>query len=441
MSNGYPPVSVAEIGDTARWSPATNTNTEPGFANTYGPGSDNPGGMLAAAVPAVGVGALSLYLLYQRHLQDKARADALKAEKQADLQDQLPGFHAKDVLLGSALGGGAGLIYDLAAKHDEKEKRLPKALKRILGGAAIGGVGANLLGDRLRRYISNTLIPGDYGVSNKARQLLPTSFKKFVDAAVLDKPSFDEKDLADVQNVFHGNKQLADDALNARRELIRIGFGVHSNKPNSDYWQKNKAVGTPDYYSLNEQNPAYRRIRDNLFGPDPDPDGAARANLKEMLKDPTTIINNENAYGQWWGSGLFGAGTLLGGQQIVVPPAGSRKPYIGRVLDRFDVTPEKAHTDYVGNAFRSGKALKPSWWSAIAAPQDSTAYTRGQEPQTNAQLVGGLIPRVIWDKLLTKRHPWVSQQFAISPDRRTSILPFVPGEPGSLELLRESGQK
>lgn len=439
MSDGYPQVSVAQIGPTARHSPATNANTEPGFANTYGPGSDNPGGMLAAAVPAVGVGALSLYLLYQRHLQDKAREEALKAEKQADLQSQLPGFHAKDVLLGSALGGGAGLIYDLAAKHDKNEKRLPKALKRILGGAAIGGVGANLLGDRLRRYISNTLIPGDYGVSNKARQLLPTSFKKFVDAAILDKPSFDEKDLADQQAVFHGNKTLAEDALNARRELIRIGFGVHSNKPDSDYWQKNKAVGTPDYYSLNEQNPNYRSIRENLFGPELGTE--AEDNLKAVLKDPTNIINTENANGQWWGSGLFGAGTLLGGQQVVVPPTGGRKPYIGRVLDRFDITPEKAHTDYVSNELRAGRVLKPSWWSSQATPGGSTAYTAGKEPQTNAQLVGGLIPRMLWDKLLTKRHPWVSQQFAISPDRRTSILPFIPGEPGSLELLRESGQK
>jgi len=405
----------------AQRTPGLMESADPGTANAYGPGSDAAGGLLTAALPAAGIGALSLYLLYRRKLQDEQEAQKQLPQKQADLQSQLPGLHPKDILLGSALGGGAGLLYDLAAEQKPGEKRLPKALKRILGGAAIGGLGANLVGDRARRYISNTVLPVNYDTSSKLEQLLPGSLQRFIDAAIYDKPSF--------------NANVGDVGM-ARRELNRIAFGVHRASPDTDYWQQNKTVGGPSYYSVNEQNPRYKQLRDVLFGARAD---EAKANLKKLLTNPAKIIHRENTKPDnlgWITRGLFGADTLLGGQQVILPPSGTN-PQLGRVLDRYDVTPSNADILYATDAAKKLKVLRPSWWSAQKSTDGLDAYSQGAV-QTNKQFMGGLLSRLVWDKILTEKHPWISQQFSVTP-AGNGWIPGLTRTPGEFQLLREDG--
>jgi hypothetical protein len=432
MSEAVPALSVDAASDYVKGLPGMSSKTEPGFANTYGPGADTPGGLVAAALPAAGIGALSLYLLYRRKMQDEQEAQ----KKQADLQSQLPGLHPKDILLGAAAGGGAGLLYDLAAESKPGEKRLPKALKRILGGAAIGGVGANLIGDRARRYITNTAIPLDYNASDKVKQLMPGSLKRFIDAAILDKPSFDPKRVQEYVNTTESSPEDIAAMIGARRELNRIAFGVHKPSASSDYWQYNKGNKGPGYYSVNESNPNYKTIREQLFGPR---SSTARGIIGAVTQDPVNAAVGENkATGRakgWRNSGLFGSDTLLGTQQVAIPPR-EKYPVIGRVLDRFDITPDQDELSYAQDAVKKFRIFSPEWW---ASKYEGGGYRQNQEEiPTNKAFMGGLISRLIWDKILTEKHPWVSQQFRMSKASPV-VIPNKVYWPGKFELLKEDG--
>lgn len=433
MSGLNSPLSVDQASQIAKNTPALARNTEPGFANTYGPGTSSPGGLLESAVPVAGVGALGLALLYRRYLQDKREREA-KHIKQADLaalKSQLPGLHAKDMLLGGAIGGGAGLLYDLA-KGAPKGKRLRSAVQRILGGAATGALGANLLGDRFRRYHSNVMIPAGYDATEKAKQLVPKSLGQFLDAAVYDKPAFDPKDLAALKPHFGEN---VDTVVGARRELNRIAQGVHSKNPNTDYWQKNKGTAGPDYYSLNEQSPKYLKNLAQLFGPQ------NNENLKALLAKPDEIIATENQNtdprytGAWQTSGLFGADTLLGGQQVVATRDG--KNIVGRVLDRYDMTPSQPELQEAGKAVRNLDILNPFWW---AKQREKTPGDYNKPDTTNAGFMANLLSRLAWDRVLTEEHPWVSQNFKITPAQAASWFPWRKAQPAQLQLNTEAGK-
>jgi hypothetical protein len=434
MSEAAPTLSVDAASDYVKGLPGMSSQTEPGFANTYGNGSDTPSGIMAAALPAAGIGALSLYLLYRRKMQDEQEAQ----KKQASFRSQLPGLHPKDILLGAAAGGGAGLLYDLAAGTKPGEKRLPKALKRILGGAAIGGAGANLIGDRARRYITNTTIPLDYDAADKVQQLMPGSLKRFIDAAILDKPSFNPKRVQEYINTLKMKGTPGDPGpddlpavINARRELNRIAFGVHTPNATADYWQYNKGDKGPGYYSVNESNPNYKTIREQLFGPR---SATARGIIGAVTQYPAEAIAGQNlAKKQWRTSGLFGADTLMGGQQVALPPS-AKSPQIGRVLDRFDVTPAQDEITYAQDAVKKFKIFNPEWWTS---EKETPGYSN-TKTETNRQFMGGLISRLIWDKILTEKYPWVSQQFRMSRAAPV-VIPNKVYWPGKFELLKEDG--
>jgi hypothetical protein len=419
-----PTLSVDDASNYARQTLGINSESEPGFANTYGRGAANTGGLLLAALPAAGVTALSLYWLQKRKQQDARKAKKQSPEKQASLISQIPGLHPKDILLGATVGGGAGLLYDALAKHDPNEARLPKALKRIIGGAAIGGVGANIIGDRARRYISNTVLPVDYGVSNKLQQLKPKSFKHFVDAAIYDKPVFDGQLAAGYQTAAEIDPKTFGAMVLARRELQRIGFGVE--RPGAEsIWQRNRSGKGPEYYSLNEKNPLYEKLRERLFGAEsPTARGILSDNTPSIVESAKIENATNKQEGGWKRTGLFGSDTLLGGQQVIIPDSNSPK-VIGRVLDRYDVTPANDEMNYATNAVRNLNILKPSWWAEKPELNKSDRYG----VQTNKEFVGSLLARLVWDRILTEKHPWVSQQFSI--DRSNVNNP--------LQLLRENG--
>jgi hypothetical protein len=448
-----PGLSVDTASQLAKSDPVLAKNTEPGFANTYG----KPEGLSLAhgliAAPALGMGALSLYLLYQKKKQDER--DRLEAEQLnpklaslADIKAQLPGVHVPDILLGGAGGAAAGALYDYF-KGAPKEKRYATALKRILGGAAIGAAGTNLLGDRARRYITNSVAgPFGYDAGNILQQLKPRSLQHVIDAAVLDKPSYDPAALAKITPHFGNNPEIALTATNARRELGRIGMGVHSTRPDSDIWQRNVGGKGPDYYSLNEKNKEYLKHLQHLFLPSqlrpnalfsyedakanippgqlPTPEqwAASQKNIdvSNLFKQPGAgipFINNES---DWRNVDMLGSQSLLGSQQVIAKPDGQN--LAGRILDRYDVTPSAQDSRNALMNLLTGKFLSSSWRNQTPAGND---YTRGQ---TNAQILKGTLGRELLDKILIKQSPWVSQRFQ-----------FKPSEIGGygLQLQKEDG--
>lgn len=420
MTTPTQPLSADNAGAIASTTPGI-TNTEPGYANTYLTGTDSPAGWLAAGLPALGVGGLGLLMLYRRHLQDEEeRKRQLKTASWQDIKAQLPGFHAKDMLLGGALGGGAGLLYDSLAQKPKDKSRLRTALRRALTGAAIGAGGANLLGDRLRRYITNVKTPFSYGTDS----ILPQSFRQFWDAAVLDKPSFNpqtlDKLVQDNPNVF-ADREALDTMLAARRELNRRSFGVHSNNAATDVWQKNKGDKGPDYYSLNEQNKNYLQHLQTLFFPSGQPNRVAEG----LFENPgeTLHVGNTNS---WLSTGLFGADSLLGGQQVIAKPTGDllRPTYKGRVLDRYDMTPSAYDKKHLAAAALRGDIFRPSWRGAVEGNTGYTAVPNGT--RANSTLL-----RMLWDNWLSEERPWVSQNFTMAPQADGKY---------ELELNRESGE-
>jgi hypothetical protein len=439
MSTPIPPLSVDTAAEIARSTPGI-ANTEPGFANTYRAGADSPGGILMASLPALGVGGLGALLLYHRHLQDKR-----KKEKQASLEGitaQLPGLHAKDMLLGAALGGGAGLAYDALASKPTGEKRLPKALKRILGGAAIGAAGANLVGDRARRYITNTQLPAGYTPGS----ILPTSFKQFWDGAILDKPSFDPKSVqaqADLQPGNKGYAEISQTIINARRELLRRAFGVHSNSK-ADIWQKNKGNAGPDYYSLNESRKDYPALVKQLFLPSSVEAGEYHGG--GVFANPRAAFPNTSAdNNQWGGTDILGENTLVGGQQISLreTPGMFTHKFKGRTLDRFDVTPSKKEVADFKDAILTGKIFDSKW---MKQPRQGDGYLTATG-KTNSTFVKSMLRRLVVDKLLTEEHPWVSQSFNMTPtpvrslsDRYKRLAGPSNAPKYDLQLTRESGK-
>lgn len=414
--SAVPPLTPDVAASIAKSDPVLSQNTEPGFANTYGPGTSTPDGQLGFAVPALGMSALGLYLLYQKYQQDKKdREEKVAAVDFQALRAQLPGLHVPDTLLGGAAGAGAGLLYDYI-RGGEKGKRFPAALRRILIGAALGAGVTNFAGDRFRRYLTNSVVPAGYDAGDILAQLKPRSWQHVWDAAGKDIPSYDPAAVKKFVEKFN-NTEVGERALAARREIERIGQGVNTHNPATSVWQRN----SDKTYSLNEQNKDYLRNLAAIFlpstlspaslasaaelGKDTHPVGV---DISNVFKDPRgglSFINTLPAEGQLHAD-LFGTHPLLGAQQLITQQNGNNIE--GMTLDRHDVTPSAAGIKKLQEAITSGKMLDPTWRSAPAVG----VYERGQ---TNAQAATGTIGRLIWDRVLRSENPWVAQKFKFTP--------------------------
>jgi hypothetical protein len=351
------------------------------------------------------------------------------------------------LLLGGAAGAGAGALYDYV-RGAPKGKKFQTTLKRMLTGAALGAGATNLAGDRLRRYISNSMLPFGYDSANALDQLKPRSLAHVRDALIYDKPSYDPKAVAAIAPNFASNKEILEPVLNARRELHRIGYGVHSHNTATSVWQKNPGGKGPAHYSLNEKNPEYLKNLRALMLPTrlhplslhsysdinamvpnyPFPPSEYKKmqrgiDISELFKRPQETIKNYNAKKTFLPD-MFAADSLLGAQQLVTRQNGQNTE--GLILDRHDVTPTKTDMQSFLSALLGGKLFNKKWQEE-RLPNNGD-YNAGQ---TNIGAWNSTLKRLILDRALTKEHPWVSQKFRFTPD--------TPGTYG-LEFLKQDGQ-
>lgn len=415
----------------AKSDPVLSQNTEQGFANTYGPATNIPDGQAGFAVPALGMSALGLYLLYQKYQQDKKdREEKVAAVDLQALRAQMPGFHLPDVLLGGTAGAGAGLLYDYI-RGGEKGKRFGPALRRILTGAALGAAATNLAGDRFRRYVTNSVVPAGYDSGNMLDQLKPRSWQHVYDAALADKPAQDPKAVEKFIAQF-GNKEVGQRALDARRELYRIAFGVDAHNPNSSIWQRNVGEKGAPHYSLNEKNKDYLRNVAALMLPSrlsplsmfsaadlPGVDPAELAtqqrgvDVSGFMQNPKdalpAIYRGKDSPDRQLAVDFFASNPLLGAQQLIWRNNG--KNIDGMVLDRHDVTPAAADVEQLQDAILRGNIFSSDWRTKPSG-SSQVGYESGQ---TNAQKATGTLGRLVWDRILTHENPWVSQKFRFTP--------------------------
>jgi hypothetical protein len=305
--------------------------------------------------------------------------------------------------------------------------------------------------------MTNSAILTGYEGNKLLKQLKPRSWEHFRDAAIYDKPSYDPKELA-AQKARFNSDEVFDRIVTARRELERVGMGVHSVNPAKDIWQRNNGTGGPDYYSLNERNPEYKRNLASIFLPEKlraeslyehnapgllaryggnarvaeimrkrynrprfgeQPPPSAYVDISDIFRDPQKALQAARGPGGHnfiMNSGLFGSDRLVGGQQVITEPRGDK--ITGHVLDRWDITPEKPALQALWDAITSGNILSAGWRNS-AAPA-SSGHASGN---TNFERALGTAGRVIWDRGLRSNHPWVSQPYQFVPVQKYPDYP------------------
>jgi hypothetical protein len=393
---------------------------EPGFASTFDYNAAKE--KLWNYSPVVGLGGLgaALWYLNQQRPSVKAKAIAKKkqpvlAEKSADLKEiidnirwHLPKLRVPDTVAGGLAGAGVGGLYDLIKGKDKDGKR--KTLKRVLTGALTGAGLSNVVGDRFRRYISNTKLPLGY-TANAADEIKPT-WNRIWNAAILDKPDYDPKAVAYWQNK-PGTKMLP--FLPARQEIVRRQFGLPFDQKNP-WWQKNRE----GYYSLNEKSPDYAKRLAFLFGSH---GGHGIRRNPSLFSGPDRIIQNpeqalpafskypDRQPGEY---DFFGSSQIFGGMQLpyIKNPDGS---YSGMAIDRFDLTPNQKEMQYLKDNW--GKALTDSEWRKAPLKENLSWYLKNDAAgHTNASTMKALGGRMIWDNILSDEIPWIGQKFKLDPN-------------------------
>lgn len=379
-------------------------------------------------------------------LKQASWLDSLK-EGLRQAREQLPALRTADSLAGAGAGAATGWLVNRMRNQDgltESQRELRRN-KAMLTGAGVGLLGGNLIGDRTRRYISNTSSPFGYETPN----LKPQSLKHLWTAAVLDKP---------YQHMLTGrpdsdkHRWLKDPASSSpelnptgkgmvRRELFRRALGVHSDNPSADIWAKNQDGSV----SLNPAHKSISELLNTHLG--------TKGMLPQVSTDPLGFISRINSdhqfrdvneVGFFAPEGHFMA-DITGGQRINTMVSAGDAPaapsemlqghnppvsdIIATVRDRWGVAPRKADSDYLktspGQIMRGGNT-----WLNEPAPKGSSGstYIGGNEQPTNKNMLRSLLLREAAEKVLFNKPPWVSQKlhFRYNPDEgRYAMKPFT----------------
>ncbi|NDD52511.1 hypothetical protein EBZ39_01300 [bacterium] len=489
--------------------PSLINSEDPGFANSFsGPDRSSAlrtaGALLLTGLPAAGLAALYLTKEQPRAPVKKkerakvSRQPAIKAAAESapsspsspwqSIKAQLPGLHPADTAVGALSGAALGGVYDwLRGNTDKhpKDKRWRTTARRVLTGALLGGAGLNLLGDRARRYISNTLVPFSYNTEqlrdilispsdlatdlqarlqnyragkatltgyslDPARAQQPERVDKLTklwQGAVLDQPAYD----ANVQRVLANNPgNLVPSSfpqfVAARRELIRRAFGVHANNPAADFFQKNPG----GYYSVNEQRPDYALLLRRLYGSSYNKNGPehvthAYQNVHKLLQNPAQAFQALNTGAVDAATGkpvaqdklfdLFGNAQLVGTQQI--PFLADKDRVNAHLLDRFDVTPSKAEKAHFLKWLQAKVLGQDSAW--LQQPASAEEYDQLSNNNTTNDLRGkSIAARLFWDRILSEEKPWVGQKMTFTRNAPPAPPDASPGYvPWSWQFLRE----
>lgn len=421
--------SLPELIAGIRSVPGLPDLNEPGFASTFK--NNTLPVMLYRHSALVPLGATAAGLWYLNKKQ-KTKPVPVRREKQAApdwrsaldvVRYHLPKLRVPDTAAGLALGAGAGGLYDLLRGRD-KETGKRKTLQRVLTGALAGAGAANLAGDRLRRYISNTKIPAGYS-RNAVAELTPT-WKRVWNAGILDKPSYRPQDI----------KAHSSDAyfIPARQEIVRRQFGLPVQDAKNPWWQKNK----DGYYSLNEKSPDYQQRLRLLFGRTHDPvSDTGNSQLQQILDNPVAGLSAFSQNSAQQGKvPLFATQQIVGGSQLpfVKDPDGST---YGMVLDRFDQTPSEKERQF----------LAANWWRALSPRSADRAWMNKKldkelswylrrNTHSNRDVMKTLGARWAWDNVLSDEVPWIGQKFKITP--RPPAAQGTPG-PNQFAFLKEDG--
>ncbi|NBQ67445.1 MAG: hypothetical protein EBU46_00905 [Nitrosomonadaceae bacterium] len=348
------------------------------------------------------------------------------------IKGQLPQIRLPDSLVGGAVGAAGGALYhglsdDTATSEAQNSKT---KWRRILGGAGVGALGANVVGDRARRYLANNMYPLGYASGVPGTELAPKSFKHIWDSAILDKPQQPE-----VQQYQAGKYQAPNTTsedptlklfgrsraeLSARHELLRRGMGIHNEDPSKDIW----ATQTDGSVSLNPKHKNIQNLIEEFMLPD-DP--------RTLLAEPQSNVANINSTPVAASAGLMGK--IVGGQRVAAYPYASPiggEDQLLKIQDRWDFgadTQEKEQlkqyilnkikgkpNTYFGNvgltdAERSrvgGYNTDPSYYTL---KDETTGKTKGQllNEESNRNLQS-MAKRLLLEHGIMKDSPWVSQR-------------------------------
>lgn len=453
---------LPEIIDNIKNRPDLAAADQPGFANSFQNPTTRNLLWQAAGLSPLMLSAGGLYLLAKPAPKPKKNIKRLPAPQQKvatdwrsilqEAQRQLPGIHPVDIGAGALGGAALGGLYDVVRGNSGRESnknRWRQTLRRVLTGALVGGAGANLAGDRVRRHISNTLVPFGYGGTaggDKLKSVTPTSLQDLYHTAILDEPGYKEDAVKNLHGP-NGEYRLLPE-LAARRELMRRSFGVHTADPIKDWWQKNKG----GYYSLNEQHPTYEQNLRDIMGPmrrtpyvkiD---DGFVQGTgigLHDFLQRPEETldaINNKNfvhnqnvAMGQQKdrydftdNMDMFSAWQVMGNQQVPYKKDPATGTIYMQPTDRYDITLSPHESKHLQDY---GRNLFNKKWKNTATNKDfdyMPAYT-----VKNEEAGKSMIGRWLYDNVLSNENPWISQKVKLSP-----VSPARQAELGAVSLNR-----
>jgi GNAT superfamily N-acetyltransferase len=350
----------------------------------------------------------------------RRKRPAVKAAAVSDVLNaayaQLPRIRVPDTAVGAGVGALGGLGLDALWGARPGESRWRKRLGRVLAGAGAGALAGNVVGDRARRYISNSFVP--FGYENDAvKALRPRSFSHVWNAAILDKPQYGVSNREGLERLSgHGtqaNAAAADDAyrkdtlenyiLPARREIFRRQLGVHTADPAKDLWVE----GPNDQLSLNPANPRAVAAAQRFMGT---PNAGIPGEMFGGEAGAAKLIDRMNA-GKTKGP-LFET-AVVGGQQIPYrkTPGGLE----GSVLDRWDYTLDPKEDVFFRENWKNMR--DPAWRKQPFAPAEPlSGYFRKGDFPDNAAAWRALAGRKVLDDYVSYKHPWITQRFRVEPD-------------------------
>jgi hypothetical protein len=404
---------------------------------------------LAAQLGGAALGGLGGWGLHHLATKYGETKTAAVSDVMNSIYAQLPRIRVPDTAVGAGVGALGGLGYDLIRGGDPKA-RWRQRIGRILTGAGAGALAGNVIGDRTRRYISNSFVPFSYE-NNPAQALKPRSLSHIWNAAILDKPQYQQANEEGLKRLQAQGKPvvsaltskdydyrkdtLENYMLPARREIFRRQLGVHTENPLTDIWKE----GPNDQLFLNPKNPkslaTAQRFMGSMAGGIPkdifSDVGDARRYLNAMSSD------NEDA-------ALFSS-AVTGGQQVPFKMLPGGKGIEGSVLDRWDYTLDPKEQAFFKDNIKN-MLTNPKWRQAKFAPKEplSGYMDPAKINGPNSDAWKALAARWGLDNLVSYKHPWITQRFRIEPNPepvKRNAQGFMPfGTPQQIQLLSPTGE-